>query len=142
MKRGFVRWMSIAMAIALLTVLTIAIPGPVSAQPPPLEGRVFEDLNLNGIDDGEPGIPDILVSNGIAVTLTDGAGAYSLPMEGYFVFITTPSDYEPTTPWYLSTQETDLDFGLAFSPGKATTEFVFVQMSDIHIDTVAERVAL
>jgi Icc protein len=103
---------------------------------------VFEDLNGNGIDDGEPGIPDILVSNGVAVTLTDGVGAYSLPMEGYFVFITTPGDYEPTTPWYLSTQGTDLDFGLAPSPGKATDEFVFVQMSDVHIDTAAEHVAL
>ena len=142
MKREFVRWMSIVMAIALLTVLAIAIPSPVSAQPPTLEGRVFEDLNLNGIDDGEPGIPDIPVSNGIAVTVTDGLGAYSLPMEGYFVFITTPNDYEPTTPWYRSTDGTELDFGLTPSPGKAIDDFVFVQISEIQMDAVAEHAAL
>jgi Icc protein len=135
--------MTILAVVALLTVgLMVAIPGPVSAAPG-LEGTVFEDSNGDGTRDvGEPGIPYILVSNGVAVTVTDGAGAYSLPTEGYFVFITTPSDYTPTTPWYLSTQETSLDFGLAYTPGKATDEFAFVQMSDIHIDTVAERVAL
>jgi predicted MPP superfamily phosphohydrolase len=142
MKRVFIRWMSIAMAIALLTVLAFLGFGCADETPPQFKGRVFEDLNGNGIDDREPGIPGILVSNGIAVTVTDGAGAYSLPMEGYFVFITTPSDYEPITPWDLSTQETDLDFGLVFSPGKATDEFVFVQITDVHIDTVPERVAL
>jgi len=135
--------MMILVAVALLTVgLMVAIPGPVSAASA-LEGTVFQDLNGNGTREvGEPGIPDILVSNGVAVTVTNEDGAYSLPTEGYFVFITTPNNYEPTTPWYRSTEETDLNFGLTPSPGKAIDDFVFVQITDIHIDTVAEHVAL
>jgi len=84
--------MMILVAVALLTVgLMVAIPGPVSAASA-LEGTVFQDLNGNGTREvGEPGIPDILVSNGVAVTVTNEDGAYSLPTEGYFVFITTPT---------------------------------------------------
>jgi len=135
--------MMILVAVALLTVgLMVAIPGPVSAASA-LEGTVFQDSNGNGTRDvGEPGIPGILVSNGVAVTVTNEDGAYSLPTEGYFVFITTPSDYTPTTPWYLGTEETELDFGLAYTPEKDTDEFVFVQITDAHIDTVPEHVAL
>ncbi|MCK4964958.1 MAG: hypothetical protein KAS54_07740, partial [Dehalococcoidia bacterium] len=135
MKRRFISWL----AVALLTVS--AILGAGCKTPAQFEGMVFEDRDADGIRDTEErGIPNILVSNGIAVTVTDETGNYHLPMEGYFVFITTPSDYEPTTPWYRRTLEDDLDFGLTLSPEEATSEFVFVQITDIHLDTAEEHV--
>ena len=137
MKRGAVAWI----ASALLTVPLIL--GLACNVPARFEGTVFEDRNGNGIrDDGEPGIPEILVSNGMTVTVTDETGAYYLPKDGHFVFITTSSEYKPSTPWYRDAQEHDLDFGLAPSPQKASTEFVFVQITDIHLDTAVEHLAL
>jgi hypothetical protein len=84
----------------------------------------------------------MLVSNGIAVTVTNDGGVYHLPIEGYFVFITTPSEYTPTTPWYRSVEGGDLDFGLEYAPDKATDEFAFIQITDVHIDSIPEHISL
>jgi len=105
-----------------------------------VKGIVFEDHNANGIQDtGEMGLPDILVSNGLTVTVTDETGSYLLPREGYFIFITTPSNYISTTSWYESLRETDCHFGLKFTPEKNTQQFTFVQVTDIHLDAVEEH---
>ena len=105
-----------------------------------VKGIVFEDHNANGIQDiGEMGLPDILVSNGLTVTITDETGNYLLPREGYFVFITIPSDYISTTPWYKNLLEDNLRFGLRFTPEKNTQQFTFVQITDIHLDAVEEH---
>ena len=60
-----------------------------------LTGRVFDDLNGNGLlDEGEPGIADVRVSNGEQVTLTDESGSYGLEVAGdSIVFITKPAGY-------------------------------------------------
>ena len=136
MKRGIVGWIASALLIVPL-ILGLACTAPTQ-----FEGAVFEDRNDNGIrDNAEPGIRDILVSNGITVTVTDETGVYHLPREGHFVFITTPSGHELSTPWYIDTQERDLDFGLTLSPQEVSNEFVFVQMTDIHLDTAVENLA-
>ncbi|GAH12432.1 unnamed protein product, partial [marine sediment metagenome] len=105
-----------------------------------VKGIVFEDHNANGIQDiGEIGLPDILVSNGLTVTVTDESGSYLLPREGHFVFITTPSNYISTTPWYKDLLEDNLHFGLKFTPDKDSKQFTFVQITDIHLDTIEEH---
>ncbi len=105
-----------------------------------VKGSVFEDKNTNGIKDvGEEGISNILVSNGLTVTVTDEIGSYLLPREGHFVFITTPSNYISTTPWYKNLLEDDLHFGLRFAPDKDSKQFTFVQITDIHLDAVEEH---
>lgn len=104
------------------------------------KGIVFEDHNANGIQDiGEMGLPDILISNGLTVTVTDETGSYLLPKEGYFIFITTPSNYISTTPWYESLRKTDCHFGLKFTPDKDSKQFTFVQITDTHLDAVEEH---
>jgi predicted secreted hydrolase len=118
------------------------LSGSVTVKAPAAEGTVFEDRNANKQRDAdEPGLANILVSNGITLTVTDEAGNYHLPMEGYFVSITTPGDYIATTPWYQSIAEEELNFGLAPAP-KERDEFTFVQMTDVHLDTVSEHRAL
>ncbi len=110
----------------------IPVP-PISKDISQVKGIVFEDHNANGIQDiGEMGLPDILVSNGLTVTVTDEIGGYLLPREGHFVFITTPSNYISTTPWYKNLLEDNLHFGLSFAPDKESSQFTFVQITDIH----------
>jgi hypothetical protein len=58
-------------------------------------GVVFEDRNGNGVrDDGEPGLPDVAVSNGEQVVLTDADGAYRIPVEAeQILFVSQPRGY-------------------------------------------------
>ncbi|MGI6457825.1 MAG: calcineurin-like phosphoesterase C-terminal domain-containing protein [bacterium] len=59
-------------------------------------GIVFEDLNGNQqLDEGEKGIPDILVSNQLDIVKTDASGRYeiSLPDEEAVLFVIKPPHY-------------------------------------------------
>src|SRR5690606_2273254 len=58
-------------------------------------GTVFNDLNQNGKQDRrEAGIPNVAVSNGEDVVLTDAKGKYELPVgEDNIVFVVKPSGY-------------------------------------------------
>ncbi|GAI07419.1 unnamed protein product, partial [marine sediment metagenome] len=124
----------------ILSPIQPDIVPPISKDISQVEGIVFEDHNANGIQDiGEMGLPDILVSNGLTVTITDESGSYLLPREGHFVFITTPSDYISTTPWYKNLLEDSLHFGLSFAPDKDSKQFTFVQITDIHLDALEEH---
>ncbi|GGH29937.1 metallophosphoesterase [Sphingobacterium alkalisoli] len=59
------------------------------------KGRVYHDLNNNGKwDKKESGIPNVAVSNGSAVVLTDANGAYQLPVgDDNIIFVIKPSGY-------------------------------------------------
>ena len=124
----------------ILSPIQPDIVPPISKDISQVKGIVFEDHNANGIQDiGEMGLPDILVSNGLTITVTDETGSYLLPREGHFVFITTPSDYISTTPWYKNLLEDNLHFGLRFAPDKDSKQFTFVQITDIHLDALEEH---
>ena len=62
---------------------------------PVVRGTVFLDSNRNSmLDAAEPGIPDVMVSNGREVVRTDPSGDYALPAyDDMNVFITKPADY-------------------------------------------------
>jgi len=55
-------------------------------------GVVFHDANRNGIRDGdEPGVPDVRVSNGRDITITDSDGSYQLPVDDdTIIFVIKP----------------------------------------------------
>ncbi len=76
---------------ALLLVLLAATPvwGATA------RGTVFEDLNANGVlDEGEPGIANVRVSNGRDVVLTGSGGEYALRLPAEtIIFITKPAGY-------------------------------------------------
>lgn len=124
----------------ILSPIQPDIVPPISKDISQVKGIVFEDRNVNGIQDiGEVGLPDILVSNGLTVTITDETGSYFLPREGDFIFITTPSNYISTTSWYKNLLEDNLYFGLKFAPDKDSKQFTFVQITDIHLDALEEH---
>lgn len=73
------------------------VPGPASdSRPHAIEGRVFEDLNLDGMYQAdEPGISGVKVSNGLEVTLSDTYGRYRLPVRSDMnLFVVQPRGWE------------------------------------------------
>ena len=131
----------IRQALAVLLIIgLLALPNLVGCSSGPefadgIFGTVFEDANANGIqDDDEQGVKGVLVSNGEYCRSTNGSGEYNLPWEGSLVFITTPKDFMPTGQWYAGITSGDFDFGLRHTPEKASSDFTFVQMTDLHLD--------
>ncbi|MEE8599789.1 calcineurin-like phosphoesterase C-terminal domain-containing protein [Euzebya tangerina] len=59
-------------------------------------GAVFDDQNTNSRRDRrEPGVPNVAVSNGRDVVLTDAQGRYELPaFDNMTLFVTKPAGYE------------------------------------------------
>lgn len=60
------------------------------------KGYVYEDANRNGKKDRrEAGIPNVSVSNGTDVVLTDSKGFYTLPVnDGSTIFVIKPDGYK------------------------------------------------
>ncbi|MFD1717463.1 calcineurin-like phosphoesterase C-terminal domain-containing protein [Georgenia deserti] len=76
----------------------VLVPGSASGSVPSGEtarGVVYEDRNDNGRRDaGEPGIPDVAVSNGLDVVTTDDDGRYALPVDDEtIIFVSKPAGY-------------------------------------------------
>ncbi|SFF82740.1 MULTISPECIES: calcineurin-like phosphoesterase C-terminal domain-containing protein [Salegentibacter] len=78
----------------LITYLLITIPGLVIAQN--ATGTIFEDKNGNGkLDSNEAGIPNVAVTNGENVVLTDKKGKYKLQASNDFIIsVIKPSGYD------------------------------------------------
>jgi Icc protein len=132
---------TVACRISVLLLL-LCVLAPLSAcdGSTQLAGVVFEDHDRDGIrDDGEPGIRDIMVTNGTQVVVTNDSGEYALSEDGRFVFVTTSSRYQPSTTWYKDATGHDLDFGLVSQQSEPPNEFVFVQMTDVHLDGQQEH---
>ena len=82
----------------LLTIVSMLwLASPAFALPPPCNaGQVWEDANGNGRkDSGEKPLPNIKVSDGVAVVLTGADGEYRLPViDGRTVFVIKPAGYD------------------------------------------------
>jgi len=79
-----------------LIILTAFLLQPLPLNGEEITGMVFLDQNKNSRrEQGEKGIPDVRVSNGRDVSLTNSEGVYFLPITGETViFITKPSGYQ------------------------------------------------
>ena len=78
--------------------LAVAAIGPDAAfaQSATVSGVVFEDRDGSGIADGNPGLPNVLVSNGRDVTVTGADGRYLLPLPGEAtIFVVKPPGFMP-----------------------------------------------
>ena len=64
-----------------------------------VSGTVFHDLSRDGaFQEDEPGVADVMVSNGRDVVTTDAEGAYELPVyDNMTVMIVEPADYDAPT---------------------------------------------
>jgi len=81
------------MRVGTAVLLLALVPGAGRGET--ARGTVFEDRDADGTRDAaEPGIPDVRVSDGRQVVVTDEDGEYSLEIgDEAIVFITKPSGY-------------------------------------------------
>lgn len=82
--------------LILTLLLSLIVAHPAFAQSE-ATGFVFHDRNGNGQRDaGEPGIPDVAVSNGTDVTKTDANGQYRLSVsDDVILFVVKPRNWQP-----------------------------------------------
>lgn len=107
----------------------LLLPAWVKAQ---YSGTVFHDLDSNGVHDvGEPGIAQVLVSNGEQVVRTDEQGHFSLPtsIRDRFIFITTPSGYQAPA-FYLPNHGEGSDYHFPLEQKASPDSFSFIHISD------------
>ncbi|MCG8608273.1 metallophosphoesterase, partial [bacterium] len=94
MRRSKVSFFEIIVTLLIILSLDFVLPQtvPNKAQ---VTGVVFKDKNRNGtLDLGEPGIPEVVVSNQLDAVQTDQKGRYVLDIdESTIVFISKPAGY-------------------------------------------------
>ncbi|PAE37383.1 outer membrane protein assembly factor BamB family protein [Bacillus sp. 7884-1] len=141
--------------IVLMTGLSLAtVLKPVTAdnQNATVKGTVYQDKNENGVQDGnEPGIPNVTVSDGKTLSVTDEHGNYQLIIDTErrvkdIVFVTVPSGYsvpadKNKTPQFyaqlgnLQADETrEQHFGLLHTPETSNPNFTFANVADVHVE--------
>ena len=118
-------------AVVSLIVLVVDATLSYSAV---IEGRVYLDANRNGRwDDGEAGLPGVLVSDGRRVVASDATGHYRLDSDDAraLLWVTVPRDHRPTaTFWRWADGRQAEDFGLVRQP--QPNDFCFIQVTDTH----------
>ncbi len=117
-------------AIVAATALVLAEP------PPGVHGVVFDDLNANGVREaGEPGLPDVVVSDQDEVVRTGRDGRYTLDAAGGYglVSVSVPADRRVVGRWWqpVGDGQAPIDFALAAAPASDT--FTFIHASDPHL---------
>ncbi len=78
-----------------IATAALALAPTTLERSPLVVGTVFEDRSATGVRSAaDPGIPGILVSNGVVVAITDHAGRWQLPARfGDHVFVVKPTDW-------------------------------------------------
>ena len=72
-----------------------SIVNPFNMEKKVAKGAVYHDINGNKtMDNNEPGIPNVYVSNGVEIVKTDKNGKYSIPIsDDAIIFLIKPKDW-------------------------------------------------
>lgn len=108
----------------------------------PINGLVYRDGNLNGKRDSEEsGLEGIAVSDGKEIVLTDEQGAFQFANKeklAKLVFVSVPSGYEKGGNFFQfladGSETRFCEFGLRPSQALDSSEFSFIQLTDVHIN--------
>jgi hypothetical protein len=85
-----------AIVLAASAGAALLDPGAAAADATFVTGLVFEDRDASGKAAGNPGLPNVMISNGKDVALTDAQGHYSLPLSGpAIIFVIKPAGFTP-----------------------------------------------
>ncbi|HET9888493.1 MAG TPA: PQQ-binding-like beta-propeller repeat protein [bacterium] len=115
------------------------VPAFGQSNPINVHCRAFHDLDQDGtLDDGEPGIPGIRITNGDDVFLTDAQGELDLVVDRAlyrFATITTPAGWWPTNSWFrwvpvAMSGPDSANFGLRQRPETASDPIRWIHVAD------------
>jgi outer membrane protein assembly factor BamB len=125
------------MRVANFTVaFALAVATGATAANVSIRGVVFNDGNEDGQRDaGEPGVPEVLVSDGDQIVRTDSEGHYAIETTTEIpntVFVVNPSGFRLTNAFFhrISGSDENVDFGLAADPENAKETFSFYHTAD------------
>lgn len=123
-----VRWLALGLALAFCGGMRM------SASAGGADGTVFLDRNGNSIRDaGEPGLPDVVVSDQDDVAITGADGSFHLTGAAShgIVFVSVPDGYRSVGAFWQRASGNALAFAL--TPAPAPAEFSFIHASDTHL---------
>ena len=119
---------------AVLTFV-VSIIGSSFSPGATVHGRVYVDVKANGrFDADEPGVPQVLVSDGLHVVATDADGRYRLDCrdERILLRLTSPRDHAVVGRfWRWVDGKQEEDFGLVRQ--EQSEDFLFLHITDTHI---------
>jgi outer membrane protein assembly factor BamB len=139
-------------ALVLVQPLTPVIAQAVDPTAAAVTGVVYRDSNGNGTrEDGEPGIPDVSVSDGATTVQTDDQGGYSLDVDvdrriTDIVYLSKPAGYAVPTDEFKRPQfyrdlgeladgaSAEVDFALRPDPASRRSDFTFANVADTHVN--------
>jgi predicted phosphodiesterase len=125
--------------ITLLSVIiiTASISFAFSDDTFSITGKVFLDENRNGkADNDEPGMPDILITDGNKLIRTDEKGLFSFQSENAkFVWISLIPDFKTAESYFylIESQRKNYDFPVVRENYQADVEKTLIFMADLHL---------
>ena len=112
-------------------------PSVAAEQDAWITGVVYLDENGNGArEEGEPGLPGVVVSNQRAVVATDAEGRFELPGSGDGVlFVVAPDGFESASAsWrHVGVDERTAAVNFPLVKSEIGSAFRFIHASDIHL---------
>lgn len=102
-----------------------------------LTGYIFRDMNHNGVmDQGETGIPGILVSNQEDMIRTDASGKFEINIKGKkTVYVVKPSDYNVPAYYVNVSQLKGSRYDFAMIPKAVKKDFKTLMVGDPQMRT-------
>lgn len=129
------------LVVLFLTAFRLAAPS-ARADTVVVHASVFEDLDSDGADSGEPPLSGIRVTDGLAVHATDAAGQATFVVDRSvyrFATLTVPSGYRTTNPWFVHldgpADTVSVAFGLQADPASAADPIRWVHIADTQVQT-------
>jgi UDP-2,3-diacylglucosamine pyrophosphatase LpxH len=125
--------------ITLLSVIiiTASISFAFSDDTFSITGKVFLDENRNGkADNDEPGMPDVLITDGRKLIRTDEEGLFSFQSENAkFVWISLVPDFKTAESYFylIESQRKNYDFPVVRENYQADVEKTLIFMADLHL---------
>ena len=141
---------SLLASLVLIDPLTPVIGHAVNPPTATVTGVVFADKNGNGTQEqGEKGVEDVSVSDGVTIVQTDAGGGYQIETDPNrritdLVFVSQPAGYsvgkdEHSTPRFYRDlgkledgAEKTADFALTPEPESRRNDFTFANIADPH----------
>lgn len=133
------------LGVVFISISVLSVEALAQAKTFPAAGQVFLDADGDGkLSEGEKGIADVVISDGLSVLKTDAEGkfAFDAAIDAEYkeaktpiITVSTPDGHTNSTPWFLRLSgDKAADGSLLFAMKKQEQKkpFEFVHVTDMH----------